>query len=117
MESSEYEILPKEMLLQETPIQKLRRLMYEVKELGQETEMNEKVLASKRPRTRNDKAWENTAMFSDYDKPLTSHFYVDDWIAIIARSRTCRRRDLTQGFAVACQVVGARPDRNRSDAG
>ena len=47
LESSEYEILPKEMLLQETPIQKLRRLMYEVKELGQETELNEKVWASK----------------------------------------------------------------------
>ncbi|KAF9565132.1 Dynactin subunit 2 [Mortierella alpina] len=42
LESSEYEILPKEMLLQETPIQKLRRLMYEVKELGQETELIEK---------------------------------------------------------------------------
>lgn len=43
LESSEYEILPKEMILQETPIQKLRRLMYEVKELGQEAELNEKV--------------------------------------------------------------------------
>ncbi|KAG0202659.1 Dynactin subunit 2 [Mortierella sp. GBA30] len=42
LESSEYEILPKEMVLQETPIQKLRRLMYEVKELGQEAERNEK---------------------------------------------------------------------------
>ncbi|KAG0030909.1 Dynactin subunit 2 [Podila clonocystis] len=42
LESSEYEILPKEMILQETPIQKLRRLMYEVKELGQEAELNEK---------------------------------------------------------------------------
>ena len=47
LESSEYEILPKDMLLQETPIQKLRRLMYEVKELEQETELNEKVWASK----------------------------------------------------------------------
>lgn len=43
LESSEYEILPKEMILQETPVQKLRRLMYEVKELGQEAELNEKV--------------------------------------------------------------------------
>ncbi|KAG0265160.1 Dynactin subunit 2 [Mortierella polycephala] len=42
LESSEYEILPKEMILQETPIQKLRRLMYEVKELSQEAELNEK---------------------------------------------------------------------------
>ncbi|KAG0358208.1 Dynactin subunit 2, partial [Gamsiella multidivaricata] len=42
LDSSEYEILPKEMILQETPIQKLRRLIYEVKELGQETEMNGK---------------------------------------------------------------------------
>ncbi|KAI1320368.1 Dynactin subunit 2 [Mortierella claussenii] len=42
LESSEYEILPKEMILQETPIQKLRRLMYEVKELGQEAELNSK---------------------------------------------------------------------------
>ncbi|KAG0337449.1 Dynactin subunit 2, partial [Podila humilis] len=41
LESSEYEILPKEMILQETPIQKLRRLMYEVKELGQEAELNQ----------------------------------------------------------------------------
>jgi hypothetical protein len=43
LESSEYEILPKEMILQETPVQKLRRLMYEVKELGQEAELNEQV--------------------------------------------------------------------------
>ncbi|KAF9109960.1 Dynactin subunit 2 [Mortierella sp. AM989] len=42
LESSEYEILPKEMILQETPLQKLRRLMYEVKELGQEAELNGK---------------------------------------------------------------------------
>ncbi|KAF9133903.1 Dynactin subunit 2 [Mortierella sp. 14UC] len=42
LESSEYEILPKEMILQETPVQKLRRLIYEVKELGQEAELNEK---------------------------------------------------------------------------
>ncbi|KAF9934156.1 hypothetical protein FBU30_003180 [Linnemannia zychae] len=42
LESSEYEILPKEMILQETPVQKLRRLMYEVKELEQEAELNEK---------------------------------------------------------------------------
>ncbi|KAF9174406.1 Dynactin subunit 2 [Mortierella sp. AD011] len=42
LESSEYEILPKDMILQETPLQKLRRLMYEVKELGQEAELNGK---------------------------------------------------------------------------
>ncbi|KAF8940156.1 Dynamitin-domain-containing protein [Dissophora ornata] len=42
LESSVYEMLPKDMILQETPIQKLRRLMYEVKELGQEAELNEK---------------------------------------------------------------------------
>ncbi|KAG0320074.1 Dynactin subunit 2 [Dissophora globulifera] len=42
LESSEYEILPKEMVLQETPMQKLRRLMFEVKELGQEAELNGK---------------------------------------------------------------------------
>ncbi|GJJ70917.1 dynactin 2 [Entomortierella parvispora] len=41
LESTEYEILPKEMILNETPIQKLRRLMYEVKELGQEAELNQ----------------------------------------------------------------------------
>ncbi|KAG0054260.1 Dynactin subunit 2 [Gryganskiella cystojenkinii] len=41
LESSEYEILPKDMILNETPIQKLRRLMYEVKELGQEAELNQ----------------------------------------------------------------------------
>jgi len=43
LESSEYEILPKEMILNETPIQRLRRLMYEVKELGQEAELNQQV--------------------------------------------------------------------------
>ncbi|ORZ14358.1 Dynamitin-domain-containing protein [Lobosporangium transversale] len=42
LDSSEYEILPKEMILQETPVQKLRRLMYEVKELSQEAELSEK---------------------------------------------------------------------------
>ncbi|KAI8379724.1 Dynamitin-domain-containing protein [Radiomyces spectabilis] len=43
IESNEYEILPKGIALQETKLQKLRRLMYEVQELQQETE-NEKVL-------------------------------------------------------------------------
>ncbi|KAF9439132.1 Dynactin subunit 2 [Entomortierella beljakovae] len=42
LESSEYEILPKEMILQETPLQKLRRLMFEVKELEKEAELNGK---------------------------------------------------------------------------
>lgn len=43
LETPEYEVLPKDMALQETPLQKLRRLMYEVKELGQEAELNNKV--------------------------------------------------------------------------
>ncbi|KAF9366030.1 Dynactin subunit 2 [Mortierella sp. NVP85] len=42
LDTPEYEVLPKDMALQETPIQKLRRLMYEVKELGQEAELNSK---------------------------------------------------------------------------
>ncbi|KAF9972026.1 hypothetical protein BGZ73_004907 [Actinomortierella ambigua] len=42
LESSEYEILPKELALQETPLQKLRRLQFEIKELSQEAELNEK---------------------------------------------------------------------------
>ncbi|KAF9157702.1 Dynactin subunit 2 [Actinomortierella ambigua] len=42
LESSEYEILPKDLALQETPLQKLRRLQYEIKELAQEAELNEK---------------------------------------------------------------------------
>lgn len=43
LDTPEYEVLPKEMVLQENPVQKLRRLMYEVKELGQEAELNNKV--------------------------------------------------------------------------
>jgi hypothetical protein len=38
METSEYEILPKNLSLDETPLQKLRRLMYEVQELNDEME-------------------------------------------------------------------------------
>ncbi|KAF9582474.1 Dynactin subunit 2, partial [Lunasporangiospora selenospora] len=41
LETSEYEILPKDIILHETPLQKLRRLMFEVKELGQEATLNE----------------------------------------------------------------------------
>ncbi|KAG0234261.1 Dynactin subunit 2 [Actinomortierella wolfii] len=42
LESTEYEILPKDLALQETPLQKLRRLQFEIKELAQEAELNEK---------------------------------------------------------------------------
>ncbi|KAI8883872.1 Dynamitin [Backusella circina FSU 941] len=38
IESNEYEILPKQLSLEETPLQKLRRLMYEVQELNDEME-------------------------------------------------------------------------------
>lgn len=38
METNEYEILPKDLSLDETPLQKLRRLMYEVQELNDEME-------------------------------------------------------------------------------
>lgn len=38
LETSEYEVLPKELALQETPLQKLRRLMFEVQELNDEIE-------------------------------------------------------------------------------
>lgn len=38
METSEYEILPKDLSLDETPLQKLRRLMFEVQELNDEME-------------------------------------------------------------------------------
>lgn len=38
METNEYEILPKNLSLDETPLQKLRRLMYEVQELNDEME-------------------------------------------------------------------------------
>ncbi|KAG0222264.1 Dynactin subunit 2 [Actinomortierella wolfii] len=42
LDSTEYEILPKDLALQETPLQKLRRLQFEIKELAQEAELNEK---------------------------------------------------------------------------
>ena|SRR6266498_4840676 len=35
---NEYEIVPRDPTLQETPVQKLRRLMFEVQELGEEIE-------------------------------------------------------------------------------
>lgn len=38
METNEYEILPKNLSLDETPLQKLRRLMFEVQELNDEME-------------------------------------------------------------------------------
>ncbi|KAI9478107.1 MAG: Dynamitin-domain-containing protein [Benjaminiella poitrasii] len=38
IETNEYEILPKNLALDETPLQKLRRLMYEVQELNDELE-------------------------------------------------------------------------------
>jgi hypothetical protein len=38
LESNEYEILPKQLSLEETPLQKLRRLMYEVQELNDDME-------------------------------------------------------------------------------
>ncbi|CAO3623338.1 unnamed protein product [Cunninghamella echinulata] len=42
LETDEYEILPKDMILQETRLQKLRRLMFEVQELNEEIEKDEK---------------------------------------------------------------------------
>lgn len=38
METNEYEMLPKDMTLEETPLQKLRRLMFEVQELNDDIE-------------------------------------------------------------------------------
>ncbi|RUP48336.1 Dynamitin-domain-containing protein [Jimgerdemannia flammicorona] len=38
LETSEYEVLPKELVLQETPLQKLRRLVFEVQELNDEVD-------------------------------------------------------------------------------
>ncbi|KAJ2955622.1 hypothetical protein NQZ79_g8401 [Umbelopsis isabellina] len=38
LETSEYEMLPKDLALQETPLQKLRRLQYELQELSEEVE-------------------------------------------------------------------------------
>ncbi|KAI9243528.1 Dynamitin-domain-containing protein [Sporodiniella umbellata] len=38
LETSEYEMLPKDIALEETPLQKLRRLMYEAQELNEEIE-------------------------------------------------------------------------------
>lgn len=43
LETDEYEILPKQMVLEETLLQKFRRLTFEVQELGTSIE-NEKVI-------------------------------------------------------------------------
>ena len=44
LDTAEYEIVPRDPTLQETPIQKLRRLMYEVQELGEEIEKKKVIL-------------------------------------------------------------------------
>lgn len=41
LETTEYELLPKELELQETALQKLRRLMYEVQELNEQVEKSQ----------------------------------------------------------------------------
>ncbi|KAG9290543.1 hypothetical protein G9A89_020913 [Geosiphon pyriformis] len=41
LETTEYDILPRERVLQETPLQKLRRLTFEVQELDEEIEKNQ----------------------------------------------------------------------------
>ena len=38
LETSEYELIPKELALQETSLQKLRRLQFELQELSEEVE-------------------------------------------------------------------------------
>lgn len=160
LESSEYEILPKEMILQETPVQKLRRLMYEVKELGQEAELNEQVhdflsvlLCLEWQRREGNhmsrtKFWVNgleilgnaiscvltlTYLFAfflflsrflstqtqqcDKNNQPTIQRSTNTKTNTLARNRVGRRRDLTQGFAFACQVVGARLVRDWTDFG
>ncbi|KAG0246877.1 Dynamitin-domain-containing protein [Mortierella sp. GBAus27b] len=42
LETPDYEVLPRDVVLQETPVQKLRRLIFEVQELGQEAESHGK---------------------------------------------------------------------------
>ena len=42
LETNEYELLPKDLELQETSIQKLRRLKFEIQELNEEIEKNDK---------------------------------------------------------------------------
>ena len=44
LDTAEYEIVPRDPTLQETPIQKLRRLMFEVQELGDEIEKKKVIL-------------------------------------------------------------------------
>jgi hypothetical protein len=43
-DTAEYEIVPRDPTLQETPIQKLRRLMFEVQELGEDIEKKKVIL-------------------------------------------------------------------------
>jgi hypothetical protein len=45
LETPDYEVLPRDVVLQETPVQKLRRLIFEVQELGREAESHGKVNA------------------------------------------------------------------------
>ncbi|KAG1464555.1 hypothetical protein G6F56_005060 [Rhizopus delemar] len=47
METSEYEMLPKDISLEETPLQKLRRLMFEVQELNEEIEKSKEPVDEK----------------------------------------------------------------------
>ncbi|CEG62995.1 hypothetical protein RMATCC62417_00213 [Rhizopus microsporus] len=54
METSEYEMLPKDMTLEETPLQKLRRLMYEVQELNEEIEKAKEPVDTKEPISQSD---------------------------------------------------------------
>ncbi|CAB4486719.1 hypothetical protein RhiirA1_412632 [Rhizophagus irregularis] len=46
LDTTEYEIVPRDPTLQETPVQKLRRLMFEVQELGEEIEKKKDDVAS-----------------------------------------------------------------------
>ncbi|KAG0750561.1 hypothetical protein G6F57_001434 [Rhizopus arrhizus] len=47
METNEYEMLPKDMTLEETPLQKLRRLMFEVQELNDDIEKSKESVDEK----------------------------------------------------------------------
>ncbi|KAL1929487.1 hypothetical protein VTP01DRAFT_1625 [Rhizomucor pusillus] len=47
LETTEYELLPKELELQETALQKLRRLMYEVQELNEQVEKSQEPVDGK----------------------------------------------------------------------
>ncbi|OBZ89343.1 Dynactin subunit 2 [Choanephora cucurbitarum] len=66
METSEYEILPKDLSLDETPLQKLRRLMFEVQELNDEIEkQKEEPLDTKETISQNDILSQITYLQSD----------------------------------------------------